>query len=551
MIRMLLRLRSPRPDDPNPPMSEHRPFVRLLLLPAMAALMAFTVAIILIAVVFSHILVPGTTRFRAIYSTLVTIGATIITGLITSQIQNLLLARVDRQLFSQHTSLDDLDSEWRTVTKLASVAEKVKNWQITSNLVCASLITVAIVTGLNPSTSTRIVPYSPFTPDGKPDNCSKFSSESGQTSLNWLTSNGVTFDVQVNDPLCPPSRAVSLMNNINLATPTEFAYSDFGIEVEPGAVGAPISIYTSNTTLSSPLRSLLFQYDTDLIHVTQCVPVMTSNPISCQKKGNVTAQYPFLSVSSEDGGCKAGKNAPVDVVMGICTRGYIGQATIVIGAYGELSKFVAEAMGDLGSGPFTEQSSYAVTCMVDTRAAIQYQSITLTIQKQHIRDNKFPRRLFNSGPCVPPSPNRITEAHYGVAALATWFPLLQSSTASVDVLLSPIMQKVFQTDVILAPYNARGGPFSFPQSKSPLEDVLGLTSALVFSRIGSSYTNTSGTATVLVWKVGSSSGAAILCALPPLCVSILIIWLIRKTPRKPDDPEISSHLSRLLHFRAE
>jgi hypothetical protein len=61
-------------------------------------------------------------------------------------------------------------------------------------------------------------------------------------------------------------------------------YVESRVAVERTAIGASSTIFTG-----AAFGNVSSQYGQNLVSLSQCVPVMTSNPVQCQKSGNVTA----------------------------------------------------------------------------------------------------------------------------------------------------------------------------------------------------------------------------------------------------------------------
>jgi len=95
---------------------------------------------------------------------------------------------------------------------------------------------------------------------------------------------------------------------------------------------------------------------------------------------------------------------------------------------------------------------------------------------------------------------------------------------------------------------SRGPPYAFEQSTNALEDVFGLTSALVTARVTSPVRQKiNGTTTVTAMRIGTGEYAALLYALPPFIGAIILVYLIGSSfPWRTNDT--SSQLTKLVEF---
>ena len=96
--------------------------------------------------------------------------------------------------------------------------------------------------------------------------------------------------------------------------------------------------------------------------------------------------------------------------------------------------------------------------------------------------------------------------------------------------------------------NYRPPPYAFNHSANALEDVLGLISALVASRINSSTVAVNGTAVVTVTLVGSAKSFAFAYLAPPTAAAIVLFYLIVTTHTLEGDLYKSSKMNDLIEF---
>jgi len=511
--------------------------------PCIAAAIALVITALLVTVVFVAITVPSSHTFKLVYTPFIAIVASTITIWISSQIQHLFLIRLDAALSERGRPIDRLNSRWRAVLGVSTIGEKFKkHYAVTSVFIGAGLISASINAGLALSIATKSIAYSSSIPDGLVYDCAKYitdvpvdsASDIWATKYIWKTPAGKYFRVLPNINACPPKSAVALMGNINTQNPDEFAYEDLGVAVDRSAIGAPDTIYSSNPTISPNLSLALAQYGGDLLEITHCVPVMTSNPVSCRTGGSVIPSPHLINVSSE----YCSEINPINVAlpgsamaMGICMHDEIGQATIVLGGFGDYAVQLAYSIGDrtIQNDTWTYNTSYAVTCEVDTRSVIQYRAVKLSMQGQNGTSGSFARALTSVGPCPsPPSPGVISDVYIGVAAMASWQVVYQGW--GYDGYFEAISETALHSGGFGTAGVPRNPPFAFPGSKSGLEDVLGLNAGLVLSRLNSNTTTVGGIATVRFSRVGSASRFTLFYALPSLISFVVLAWLIRTTP---------------------
>jgi hypothetical protein len=469
---------------------------------------------------------------RALYATLTTVVASTITSFTSSQIRRLWVAEVDSRFLDavRQNRVRNIQGEWRTVLGVGSVGDWFRYWKIQLSYLGTALVTTAIVASITPTLTTRTVEYDPLVSSGLPCDCAAVSNTPGD-GYYWNLENGLTITAGGNWGGCPPRVAVTLMASINAQNPDVFAYSDLGVAVYPTAIGTPVTVYGSIAGLGQSLSDLLSVYGSNAVYTTQCVRTMNTNPISCHVGGMVDTSGGggLIVVTSSDGACSvsagAGYNLSVDSIMakGMCTYGEVGQATIILGATFWYAWWLALAIGKpFGSDPHSSDT-FAVTCNVDARDVFRYRNVTLSLQDTNqISKTNLGRQVAGFGEeCEIFKP----EENYGllaIAAVANWQDLQQNEGS--DGWFDSINQ--FTVDPTgSAP---RLPPYAFQNSQNSLEDVLGLTAALVTSRLNSTTVRVPGTAMITSTRVGSGKLFGLVYVIPPFFAALVLLALMTR-----------------------
>jgi hypothetical protein len=515
---------------------------------AISVWLALLINIIIICILSTAVFVPFklttfgllSSRTKSIYVTGLTVLATICAAFSSTQIRHLWLRKIDVQLATPGIDLSAVNTRWRTALGVSSVLEGLQRWHITCSFLISGLITTAIVAGLSSTLAQRQDDYTYYLADSQDYSCTITSETTPATSFNWLLANGSYYSVQPNLDFCPGSIAMTLLGAINTVDPENYGYADEGVAVHESALGAPASIYTSRSNNSEAFSSLIGIYGESLLSTSQCVPVMTKNPISCSRSENATYADQYLTMTSPDGKCVnsvlVGSNVTwqnVNTVGGICPSGSLGQATIMIGGIMSGCIYLAEALGDSTwldwwdlTGTNTPETTYGITCTVDMAAALEYREIYLTLQQPTGSSGAYSRSLLasSSEPCTPvPYFSSGPQSFDKLLALAT--------TAAYQPLSIPWTDWARPLTINQAPHtnDIRPAPYAFSNSRNALEDVLALTSALVLSRV--TITGPSGQIayvgqkTVQYTRAGSGEAWALVYVLPSLFVIIIIIAL--------------------------
>lgn len=96
---------------------------------------------------------------------------------------------------------------------------------------------------------------------------------------------------------------------------------------------------------------------------------------------------------------------------------------------------------------------------------------------------------------------------------------------------------------------AREPPWAFNNSANALEDVLGLTAALVVSRINSSTVAINATSVVTTTRIGTGSLYSLVFTIPPAIAFLVLISLLRfLSPTHSDSAVVSSSMISLINL---
>jgi hypothetical protein len=528
-----------------------------------------------IAVVFTepYITIAGalSTDSHTSYTLLLAMASTLIASFITGQIRQLLLRQIDASLDSDDdTNLNEralipvsrfalLDGRWQTILTMSSVAEKFRHPRIAIVYLVTGLISSTLITAFSPNNTVRQYPFSSVLPLG-PNRCVVGEAASRQYSLDywWPTPDsalGAESGYFIPAPLsdCPTEDAITLSGNINIDNPSVYAYVDGGVAVGPTAIGTPMTIYSSTGWPNPGLAELIDMYGPNIANTSQCVPVMVKNPISCHMGGYVEINGPYaVTAVGDDGQCSQPANFNFSTAPsafssisahGMCPHGRVGQGTIVFGAFWYYAQLLALTVGDTefvpGSG--SNNGTYTVTCSVDTTDVFEYRMVTLSMQNSEIITTSRYAKSLTGGEACNPSFNTTGQVQYATAAAANWELLKEGE--GFDGFFEAIMRVSVINSTAFEP---REPPWAFNNSVNALEDVMGLTAALVLSRINSSTVSIPGNSVVTATRIGSGRWYTVFLCLPVGFASIILAILMATT--KSNAKVNSGSLDSLIKF---
>ncbi|KAF3020921.1 hypothetical protein E8E14_002641 [Neopestalotiopsis sp. 37M] len=340
--------------------------------------------------------------------------------------------------------------------------------------------------------------------------------------------------------------------NINNKTPDDYAYSDAGVAIEREAIGVSASIYDGPA-----FRELMKKYGTSLQRTTQCVPVMSTNPVRCDVGGNITVlrdpslgpelsleiqvsgpygQYPnntFTRVSAFPYRNLTKDSAMVSFIYSMSNpldlAGSVGETILGFGAHTDpagqtiYASTLARTMNDPNrTVGLAGNSSYAITCTIRPRHSFEYRKVTLDFQGvAQTSTSNLAWRLSGGEVCTPVT-EKVSNIHFITAAMSP----------SDEVMERTSIDGYFATLINLAGTD-REPPYAFANSRNVLEDTLGLISAMGVSQI--SITDGGGIvadatedgggsafAVIAVTRLGGDTGDMLVFLIPPL-VSFLVL----------------------------
>jgi hypothetical protein len=167
-----------------------------------------------------------------------------------------------------------------------------------------------------------------------------------------------------------------------------YAYPIGGVGVDKSAIGAPFDlrlnsfrppfgVFDNEDWGNQTAGERELGRDQDLEYATACLPILSKNPVKCQKAGSVSVNGSQLRASTD--GCDV-LSAPLLVdtstdgasVNGLCTSGHgLGTGTAVIGS---VNWQAARLQDIIELMPFNTSTatSYTVSCFVDIIPAVSY-----------------------------------------------------------------------------------------------------------------------------------------------------------------------------------
>jgi hypothetical protein len=462
------------------------------------------------------------------------------------------------------------------------------------------LITTAVVAAV---TLTDTMCYSELSPprihSGADNKCTRMlptinvdrSSPLWEFRTFWPNNDGSAYFATTNLG-CPSWSGAQFMGSINTINPGHVAYSRNGVGIQSSAIGTPEIFYTDFPDVVEPFDGLhgTKVNQTMLRTVSQCLPVMATNPVKCRPGGSVSfkADIPqpvlddqavYHQISVEAGGCNFTQAMAEEpngkfgiMVSRFCPEmNTVGKGVVAIGATGIISLTLAASIGDKDflarhagsyeamSAGITKNLTYAINCEVDVQPTIKWRTLTLELQQGTLTTTPSYSKLISGvDGCESTTNNKanwtLGNGYAGGAAAALVPPL--SEGRYWNGMTNTIFNQALSVTNTSDRYSTveswqkliRNAPYGFSQSTNALEDVLGLTTGITMSQMSTLdsmrdsspladsvtfHVAAKGHATFACTRVGSGQRSAILFTLPPLLAMLTAIYLIFTVPRKP------------------
>lgn len=591
----------------------------------LAIFLLFALLLLLVSLVFVRIVVPGyklNNQFRLGYTVLTTLLATALSRFAASEIQKQWLRYISHEISDVKYQLLENSSiapRWRAVLGLSNLDERYKHFSSTGltqlSFLATGLITAAAVAAstLQDTVCVAQVP-APRIHSGGDSNCARNipnvdvprTSPLWEYRTFWNRPDGSAYFATTSLG-CPSWSGAQFLGAINTVTPRDFAYTRNGVEIDDTAIGAPEIFYTQFPEPSEPDEPFgehIFQ--SKLQSVSQCLPVMASNPIKCVPGGQLSfasgdsERDGDHSISISAGGCSFNQTNYEDpkspfglMVSRLCTsngnsNASVGQGTIAIGATNIMSLTLAAAMGDtnyleanankyddLSSGKINNLS-YSLSCSIDVVPTIQWKTLNLTLQAGALNTTASPysKRVTaidgckNSNASVPQSAWALGDS-YAAGAVAALVPPLSEGRYWNGMLNAILNQALNVSDSVDHYANAsawtdliRNAPFGFATSNNALEDVFGLTAGITMSQMSTIDSQSPGSpledskeffppipgvATFACTRVGPGETYALIFCVPTVVALAMACYLLWATPKSRTAWK-TSRLEDLIHI---
>jgi hypothetical protein len=400
------------------------------------------------------------------------------------------------------------------------------------------------------------------------------NSSSTPSGFIWQLSNGSYISLNTSyTPACENQNVLPAFLNVKY-TPQGDAYSMGGVPVGPLAAGAPYASdlgFDSSFGLSSPgygdrLGLIFSSSAAEFNWISQCFPVVATNPVSCHESGEIKVNGSTVSVTA--GGCTVSKtfqnlNTTRDAatVAGVCTDSSpdIGTATVVIGSLNGYASDLRDAVNS-GEGLFAAPDgmvTVSVACTIDIAPSLGFRLLNFSrIPPQAVPDTSSTENLLGIGYplhvtaagnyCTPISPQGpvnisqfLTPSMLATGGSAAWQLLTENQYS--DGRLSTLMNNANNVQPFIGQ--------TFTASENYLEDCLGQASAIALGlfwgyssilALGGPFlsqitpidpNNTevyiiNGNASLEGVRVGSGSRISLLYVIPEIFSAGLLIWLL-------------------------
>lgn len=463
-----------------------------------------------------------------VMSIAVAITATVYTMFLTDRIRHGLIRSLEPDLRSLTSGIDNvakitrLERSWRAVLRIDAFKERLMylpSLWIFLRYVATGMMTASIITVFTPRTTIKHIPYDVLIPSqGFPVFNASMPTEflpaedvpcafMVDPDIDYMPAkvvywgnpaNGSCFYAINTGYPCPATEVVALIDGINSHNADEYAYVDSGIAVQRTAMGASRNIFNG-----PQFANLLARYGASLNSTTQCVPVMKSNPIRCEKDEKtqleiIDDEHIVMDVDGQNEIMYfnyTNRNLTRDNVManflqygwhdplaGNQTRvglgkaefsGFTGEHNANRSHANDLALIMGEPDKTIG---LAQNSTYTVRCSVDPRNSFEYRFVSLLLNHAPVNTNNhtgstrigYTRSLVGGETCTPAT-GAIGLTHFAAATVS--LEKVMKENYSTDWYFSTIQR-------VASRWGRVGPPFAFPDSRNALEDALGVIAAL-------------------------------------------------------------------------
>ncbi|KAF4440394.1 hypothetical protein F53441_12342 [Fusarium austroafricanum] len=430
---------------------------------------------VMIWVTLTSPIIPRTTPSSIVAA--ITAIATLFTSVVKSRIQHGFMRHLEAPLRSIGNTPDAeqlaqrrlLDRKWRGVLGIEGFAEKWHTKHIFLIYLLCGLLTTALVTTFTPTAGVQIINYEPlipgavypFTDNGTSDACAGVMKNHGvEGAFEWQTSNDTGFfSSWLRD--CPASRVQAHVYNINNQNPEEFAYVDAGVAIYRTAMGASAHLF-----LGTAFKTLNKQYGKYVKTTTQCVPVMTKNPVTYHKGGGKLERVPDKDgelLLTGDGWLK-------DLARPAGFARNLSQSSAMVNYLWVYSKTVGTSVALFSAyndpkaeTPFAQNLAHS----------FEYRLVTLNLQAASDTSNNTSAAyssLLKGGPPSKPTNKTISNLHFVAVGTSAYKMVMEGY--GLDGCFATV-NRIAGTD--------RQPPYAFNNSRNGLEDTLGVISAIAVS----------------------------------------------------------------------
>jgi hypothetical protein len=233
------------------------------------------------------------------------------------------------------------------------------------------------------------------------------------------------------------------------------------------------------------------------------------------------------------------------MAKGLCTTGKVGQATMVLGATYEYAAWLAFSMGDQSAYDAIRSavdrgdasSRYVVTCDMDVTNVYGFRKVTFSTRSKI--NGTAALRLSADDDAECPRPENYPQDMSGLlaeVAVAPWQVLLENT--GIDGWFDTIANFAWINDKTVMRTR-----FAYNNSRNGLEDVLGITAALVGAYMNSTTVAIPASAVVANMRVGSGYRYAVVFILPPLIAAMAIALLTWRALRRDCPTSVKNWVS--------